>query len=542
MSYPDSHRLLRRAARTLCAAATFSLSPALLAAVVPDSAIDAPQAPMQAFSITSSSASLNGGYPFHRGKSPFSFADFAPPSDSFVVNDRDSSSMDIYMPRQPSGSEIVIPINIRRYVGDVDKLRANNLLGEKLAIFLPVYDVDSSTPVAYDCDGDGITEQFNPEVDEVYFNGEKIGVLRGQNNVWRLQAFEVDIAKVNFPTSPGGVGSNELRIEIDTANADVPLSGGGVGCKVWYTEADWVGVRFEDTSPVVLVPGLFGNPGSLQSSGYAENIAAQTGLPAEVVDLGFNTWTFKACSVGGTSIVDHASELRTALKEVMTKYGSDGVHLIGHSKGGLTARHFIYVNNMIPLEVPVYPMSGDQVIAKLKTPTLVSHGSPHLGTVLADALSIGFGVIGLGIGNVVMSDLCDLTPKMMADYHTRHPSIGPVAVVQIAPDADTSGDGELDAAETAGNQVTNLTVANYLYNLLGDIERLEVEFVPNPVIVKYHNETFLGNDTMVTVTSSGGLPGAVIPVSANHGTVVAENAQNIIIEAAKGGSLPWRKQ
>jgi triacylglycerol lipase len=62
-----------------------------------------------------------------------------------------------------------------------------------------------------------------------------------------------------------------------------------------------------------------------------------------------------------------AQQLRARVNEALTSTGAAKVHIIGHSMGGLDARHMIVDHGMAE-----------------KVATLTTIGTPHLGTVLAD--------------------------------------------------------------------------------------------------------------------------------------------------------------
>ena len=64
------------------------------------------------------------------------------------------------------------------------------------------------------------------------------------------------IQKIKFPSQPGQTATNRIRVEIDVANRDVVLSSGAVGCETWAVAIDWVGAKYQATSPVVLVHGI----------------------------------------------------------------------------------------------------------------------------------------------------------------------------------------------------------------------------------------------------------------------------------------------
>ena len=125
---------------------------------------------------------------------------------------------------------LTIDIAVDRFVGDVDAngflvnpapLIAAGIIPAGVDILLPAFDVDyfGSAP---------------PERDEVFFNGQSLGFLTGDDNVWKLNSFRVDIRKIKFPSRPApgaqpGSVNNRLQISIDTL---------GVGR--WCTQIDWV--------------------------------------------------------------------------------------------------------------------------------------------------------------------------------------------------------------------------------------------------------------------------------------------------------------
>ena len=143
-------------------------------------------------------------FPAHRGTSPWSFTSVAEPSSRFVVNDADSTTIDVYLLR--SQGPIVIDVKTRRYIGPTDArgyllnvaaLRARGIVGDMVSITLPAYDVDETTPPNMDCDDDGTIDRLTSEIDELFLNGEKIGTLTGSNNRWLQNSFSVPIEPVD---------------------------------------------------------------------------------------------------------------------------------------------------------------------------------------------------------------------------------------------------------------------------------------------------------------------------------------------------------
>ena len=180
-------------------------------------------------------ASAASSFPPHRGDSPWSFTVIEEPSSTFVVNDTDSSTIDIYLFR-PQGP-IVIDVRFRRYVGETDAdgrllnvgdLVSRGIVRDKVTITLPAFDVDAQTFPVFDCDGDTVDDQLLNEVDKLYLNDELLGDLKGNNQVWVSNSFTVPVAKLKFPSAPGQTAVNRFRVEVDTANKDVVLSSGAV--------------------------------------------------------------------------------------------------------------------------------------------------------------------------------------------------------------------------------------------------------------------------------------------------------------------------
>lgn len=146
---------------------------------------------------------------------------------------------------------LTIDIAVDRFVGDVDAngflvnpapLVAAGIIPGGVDILLPAYDVDfnGSPP---------------PERDEVLFNGQSLGFLTGDNNVWKLNTFRVDIRKIKFPARPAPGGSpvpvnNRLQIRIDT-----------LGSGRWCTSVDWVALLIPIRPKLALdLDVLAGNP------------------------------------------------------------------------------------------------------------------------------------------------------------------------------------------------------------------------------------------------------------------------------------------
>lgn len=187
---------------------------------------------------------------------------------------------------------LTVDIAVDRFVGDVD---ANGLLVNPAALIsagIVPASVDIILP-AYDVDFNGAAP---PERDEVLFNGQSLGFLTGDNNVWKLNNFRVDIRKLKFPARPAAGGAvvpvnNRLQIRIDT------LSSGR-----WCTQVDWVALVVPIRPKLALdLEVLSGNPvrvdsgasriTQIQQQRFDANCnltTTSTGLPADIEQYPFS--------------------------------------------------------------------------------------------------------------------------------------------------------------------------------------------------------------------------------------------------------------
>lgn len=89
-------------------------------------------------------------------------------------------------------------------------------------------------------------------------------------------------------------------------------------------------------------------------------------------DLGGLLWRFNTRSIGYLSAL-----ISDKLEGVCARYGLDRFHIVGHSKGGLIARHYIQHHGGIK-----------------RAKSLITLGTPHHGTPLA---ALGVGLMGGGL-------------------------------------------------------------------------------------------------------------------------------------------------
>jgi hypothetical protein len=272
----------------------------------------------------------------HFGDSPFD-----PPkaNDATFVVDQDSG-LDTGCTYR-GGGPFVFKVQIGRVVGDVAKLKQNNMISATAELRMPAFDVD------FDAVGQG----FNPERDRVTFNGNVVPTefLTGSDGVWKLNSFRVPIEWVRFPADPGQNGTptltdNIVQIDIDTANSD----------EFWCTSIDWAALSIEVARPVVLAHGILSNGGTWAPV-WTSQLTAR-GLPhTNELNMG-----------NLDSIQNNAGKIGRVVASSRQRWGVDKVNLVCHSKGGLDSRHFVEGNDSV-----------DQVI---------QIGTPNAGSPLADTV------------------------------------------------------------------------------------------------------------------------------------------------------------
>ncbi|WP_019527987.1 hypothetical protein [Dasania marina] len=491
--------------------------------------------------FTSITATSNNLYPPHSGNSPFDFTIIGDPSAEYQISDKSSGNLDRYQPSDSRDYQISVSLPIKRYVGDVAAAVSNGTLSKEATIIIPAYDVDSSTTPVFDCDNDDIDDTLFEEVNEVYFNGELIGTLKGENNIWKFNdRLTVPIEKVNFPSAPGTAANNTVEIAIDVKNKNTVLSSGAVGCPVWATSVDWVGIKFDAADPAYLMTGFGGNPYALEQSGYADNIENNIGISAKVIDHGIASLS-SSCSPGSlNAISDNANSFIDIIIADAGQQGASEVHLIGHSMSGLDGRMIINkaATNDIPVQVTT--MDGSPVYQNLKVKSLMTHGAPHKGTLLADIA---------GVLTSAITDLCDLKTETWAMANSQLLPFG-TKIAAIGSDADGNNDQQISAAEATGLQNTLGLNPNNLYYMLYYYDKGEWTItynniggilIPVPDFKLSGGASHNPNDIMVTVNSALGATGSIsstILNSTNHGTIINTNAQNTAINIGKS-TLGW---
>lgn len=497
-------------------------------------------------------------YPAHVGNSPVSFSTISTPSNKFIVADTGPDN-DRYTMRTDLGPsdtyDLEFELVTKGVVANRSTLVSNGLMSPKFKLYIPTYDVDyDSEGLEVQCDeenpDDTELETAFRERNEVYFNGELIGELKGANDQWNIEenTFEIDIDKLKLPISPGGQETNTVQIKIDVDNASLETSAGQTGCRVWATEIDYVAIEYEVVDPVALVVGLGRNPGTLNNSS----------LKSDLENLGIDVHVFSYStginSCDGSSFIAQGNEVAYEIATWMKDLGASGVNVIGHSKGGLDSRvitnRFAMGTDLVETGV----MDGSPVKNAIKVNSLVTLATPHSGTVLADAIYYSWpDLVNEGISTSSFQEMCDLRVALAGAYSSILPVPSDVNFLAVGGSIDGNGSGEVDANENAG-QIFPDWMANIFYKLIRDNLRFEYQEIAEPydlgdrVVYAYRWEyapvpaqTPQENDSAVSIYSAlpsdadQGLSGFY-----NHYTVAAsKNISNVVIDAGLHGILEW---
>jgi len=453
-----------------------------------------------------------------------------------------------------SAGPIRFNIEITRYVGELNPdgtlkdaaaLVAAGLLSPTATLIMPGFDVDSgATP----------EPPTEPEIDRVFFNGEPIGTLSGENNAWKLNSFEIPIEKVKFAAraAPGSSPApvlNEVRIDIDTAN--VPR-------EVWCTSMDWGALSFKAMSPIVLVHGNNSNGGFFTRQGFTNHLQARQLLFDNSINMPTDT------------IAANGARLNGLIPGIVKSYGVDSIHLVVHSKGGLDSRE--YLANYQPAHEQDF-----QILS------YTSLSTPHNGSVAADVLveysaavavtsKLEFSGFPDYIEEVISATSLDtgtgnLTTSFLAGFNAGNLSRLPSGTTfhTVAADADTNRNGQIDrspdeylqlrtesATLTAldatffGEKKTRIAV-DTVYQTLRSTASVTVtrtrNFFGKTVITLTSVPTPepLGNDVLVTVPSGeavGSLEPRVAHSRVFNGTE-GRNHSNVADEGVARVVTPW---
>lgn len=328
-------------------------------------------------------------------------------------------------------------------LADPQKLVSAGVLSEFATLEIPANDIDvHGSPV--------------PEIDEIWFNGEKIGTLDGDDNKWVTNTFKIPIGKVKFAKYqqenqqpdqsdlPPIVAVNQVKIRVDAG-----------GTNFWCAEFDWAALKFKAISPVILIHGLaaYGDFFQTQNFTYA---LEKNYIPYDLeIDL------FKDGVVAAGETLDR--ELPKKAKE----FGVDSLHVVAHSKGGVDVREYL---------AKFQAKHNDQ----FRILSYTSLSTPHHGSVLGDVVIAQrefprqgnrLQLKGFSLSRLYLNFYRTLTPSYLwqghVDLSTTHISSfnhrnlfrlpKDIHYNLLAADADANNNGELDIPQefADGNDIIN---------------------------------------------------------------------------------------
>jgi len=420
-----------------------------------------------------------------------------------------------------SGGPLRIEVPIDRYVGEVDgngyllnvdELIANHVISAKAAIRLPAWDIDIH----------GGFSSYAPEHDRLFVNGQDMGRLSGDNNIWKLNEFQIDVRHLKFPSRGNGgtptATKNELEINIDESNSG----------EYWCMAVDWVEISFEAMAPALLVHGTNAQSDSWEPV-FTDYLTKRHIPYSNDINLTPN----------GT-IDGNARLLRGRVNELATSFGVDHVHLIVHSKGGLDSRRFLsthYAPN---------PPDGEPEVLSLYTIT-----TPHHGTILSD-LSVANRtyndpqsndkLVQKYLDNDWWADLVNGGPQQpalgeqtttnIATFNTNNAFPRGVHFYTFSADADLNDDHTITHAEATplvpdSKFYDEGEVGTLMYRILGNVASISVTRQTNlwglnewHVITPTEPASFQENDLVVTVESARHPSGQeLLSADRNHSNV-----------------------
>lgn len=413
-----------------------------------------------------------------------------------------------------SGGPLRINLKVKRVVGEVGvdgfltnpaEMISRGLISPRAKLSLPVFDVD--------------VNGGPPEVDRILFNGQELGTLTGDNNIWKLNSFEVPIAWVKFPARSAGGSAptpaeNEILIHIDEASGSD---------ENWCTAVDWVQIQFNAVAPILLVHGV-----DADSSTWDPDFTSffrNSGAP----------WSNDINLTRNGTILGNGRELSNRLRQLAVGFGAKRVHLICHSKGGLDTRAYLnehYEPDTVKV-LSVYTLStphhgsilADIAVARRTTEDPESNDPDISYLLIHDFLTQGFKTPKSPAIDNLMTDA-------MAHFNNTYKSIpSEVRFYNYGADADLDNDGSISEAESRplipDEAFDGLAVA--MYRAMGRIATIRItpgthgpwgwnEFTS--IEVETANTPFHENDLATSVPSSQAPGGTYLGKrEANHSSI-----------------------
>ncbi|MGQ0617080.1 MAG: esterase/lipase family protein [Acidimicrobiia bacterium] len=169
------------------------------------------------------------------------------------------------------------------------------------------------------------------ELDEVWFNGHRLGALSGVNGQWSVNTFHVPGYWVKFGPSGSTTVRNNVEVRIDVNNQG------------WAVEVAWGELAINPgPEPVVMVHGLNG-AGDGNDDGYNDQWdSAREFYIDELPALGDRLAAPVLTDKGG--VETDVGLLEDAVDGLLADTGFNRVNLLAHSFGGLTSRRFAFDN------------------------------------------------------------------------------------------------------------------------------------------------------------------------------------------------------
>jgi triacylglycerol lipase len=427
----------------------------------------------------------------------------------------------------------IIQVGITRYVGMVDgngnlqnaqQLRDNGVVSAKATIRLPAFDIDEHA------NPPGLA----PEQDRITFNGHDLGFLSGDNNVWKLNEFEVPIEWVKFPArgADGALPSetlNEVRIDIDVGNA-------ASGQFVWCMDVDWVEIEFQAMAPLLLVHGTAAQSDSWD--GAVVNRLENQRIPySRAINM----------PQGGNGTIDgNAQFLRGRVEALAKSFGAKKIHLVCHSKGGLDSRRFlgthaggldVEILSLYTIDTP----HGGTVVSDLAVARRNLNDPHTVDPVIQDFWNADrlAGIVDIFLNLPHDPALSEQTVAHMADFNDDNPYTSSALFYNFAADADLNGNRHIEAAEASPTiRVFSERIGSLMYRVLGTMAGVSVVRRTNLWgLNEWHDVTaipttsFQENDLVVTTRSArhaaGSLLGGV--QDANHSSIKNTEVTDMIL-------------
>jgi len=453
----------------------------------------------QARDLTDKELLQSGQMPQLRAASGPRSSPFEPPeaNDHAFVTDS-GSKLDTGCIYRSSGP-ITFDIPIDRYVGDVDgqgyltnasSLISNGVISKEAILSMPAFDVDFDANVPPD----------QPERDQILFNGEVIPptaagpFLKGSNNEWRLNTYKLPIEKLRFPNK--GTAGNKPTAAINTITINIDTANSG---ELWCTAIDWGALQFQALSPIVMIHGNNSSGAFFDDRGFKDKLD-DLHIPSD-----------NSLNMDTDSIARHVTQyLQSGIPNIARSFGTDSIHIVAHSKGGLDTRAYLATTQYNALR------SSKQ----LEILSLTTLDTPHRGSVGADLVMaqqrelIIHNAVGTGFITRFFVDedagTPDLTTYGTAAFNqTNVPGLPPLTrYFATSADADINGNGEIDstpdefqgAREESGGEITQFK-ANAAYQFFKDYGSVtvEVKTITLPIVGQ------IGTYEVATANAGGGL-------------------------------------